>query len=219
MQQSRIGQREHATTDFACVYELRGLTGRGGPGSQIVKLAKWLRRDEMDARARRAPKRAGDDAEALREDGGTSRKQPKSQRARRFFLAHSLVDLPKRRREGLLLDPPTSRGRRSDDSRSQAGSFGTPAVHALDGRSRTSSAAPRAHFLARSLSPRAFACAVAACDGSSGAFECPPLPLQVIGQREACRMVRRSSPPARISSPPHSHPLCLAPVHPSPYPY
>jgi hypothetical protein len=138
---------------------------------------------------------------------------------RRFFFDDSPSCLSERRREGLLLDPPTSRGRQSDDSRSQAGSFGTPAVHALDGRSRTSSAAPRAHFLARSLSPRAFACAVAARDGSSGGFECPPLPLQVIGQREACRMVRRSSPPARISSLPHSHPLCLAPVHPSPYPY
>ena len=95
----------------------------------------------------------------------------------------------------------------------------TGSAHHTADASENEEAAPPAHFLARSLSPRAFACAVAACDGSSGAFESPPLPLQVIGRREACQMVRRSFPPTLISSPPHSHPLCLAPVHPSPHPY
>ena len=76
------------------------------------------------------------------------------------------------------------------------------------------SAAPRAHFLARSLSPRAFACAVAARDGSSGAFESPPFPLQVIGRREACQMVRQSIPPPASPLLPAPIPSALLPSTP-----
>ena len=79
--------------------------------------------------------------------------------------------------ERLLLDPSTSRGRRLAASRSQAGRLGSPTEHTLDGRSATFSAAPRAYFCARSLSPHACAGPVTARDGSSGAFESPaPLP-------------------------------------------
>ena len=44
-----------------------------------------------------------------------------------------------------------------------------------------------------------------------------PLSLQVLGRWQASRMVRPSIPPARIPHPPHSHPLCLAPVRASPH--
>ena len=115
--------------------------------------------------------------------------------------------------------PPTSRGRRLAASRSQAGRLGSPTEHTLDGRSATFSAAPRAYFCARSLSPHACAGPVTTRDGSSGAFESPaPLPAGTWSMASFPNGAAIHSPspyPASSSlspSLPCSHPRLTAPI-------